>query len=129
MSAGKMLMQAGGAVAMVGTVGMVTGAAMLAFSSAFSEASANAVAQSSIALWVAVGGAALSIAGLAIVCIGLVVRPSRAEQHGRLYVPVHQRDSFMRTAHQRGRSSGRRGSSVQVHSPIPSEQPVVAGSA
>ncbi|KRC62463.1 hypothetical protein ASE14_01085 [Agromyces sp. Root81] len=118
LSAGKKLMQAGGAATGVGMVGMVTGAAMLAFSSAF-----GAESQSSIALMVATGGAALSIAGVAIVCIGLVVRPSRAVQNGRLYVPVHHRDPYMRPMRQR------RQVSAPAQSTPAAEQPVVAGSA
>ncbi|AWB96275.1 hypothetical protein DCE93_11960 [Agromyces badenianii] len=100
---------------MLGMVGMVTGAAMLAFSSAF-----GAAAQSSIALMVAAGGAAVSIAGVAVVCIGLVLRPSRAVEHGRLYVPVHHRTTYARP----GR---RRRDGARAQSPVTAEQPVVAG--
>jgi len=95
---------------------------MLAFSSAFGEVSANAANQGTIALWVAAGGAALSIAGLAIVCIGLVIRPSRAAEKGRLYVPVHHRTSYTRPDRRRGRRPSAHG-----QSPITAEQPVVAG--
>ena len=122
MSGGKKLMQAGGAMTVLGVVGMVTGAAMLAFSSAFGELSASSVSQDGTALMVAVAGASISIAGVAIVCIGLLVRPSRAAQEGRLYVPVHQRESFPRPTRRRIRRP-------RAHGPHTSEQPVVAGSA
>ena len=122
LSDGKKLMQAGGAMTVLGMVGTVTGAAMLAFASAFGELSASSANQGGIALVVAAAGASLSIAGVAIVCIGLLVRPSRAAQEGRLYVPVHQRESFLRPRRRRIRQPGAQGSNT-------SERPVVAGSA
>ena len=121
-ASGKKLMQVGGAMTVLGMVGMVTGAAMLAFSSAFGELSASSANQGGIALMVAAAGASLSIAGVATVCMGLLVRPSRAAQEGRLYVPVHHRESFLRPTRRRIRQPNAQGSNT-------SERPVVAGSA
>lgn len=115
-ASGKKLMQVGGAMTVLGMVGMVTGAAMLAFSSAFGELSAS---QGDIALMVAAAGASLSIAGVAIVCIGLLVRPSRAAREGRLYVPVHQRESYLRPTRRRIRQPRARASHTPEYSNTP----------
>jgi hypothetical protein len=119
---GEKLRQVGGTMTIVGAVVMVTGVAMLAHSSAFGEGSASSADQVGIALMIVACGASVSMAGVAIVCIGLIVRPSRAARHGRLYVPAHHRESFLRPARRRIRRP-------RAQLPGASEQSVVAVSA
>jgi membrane-bound ClpP family serine protease len=103
MAAAKKFMRAGGAVTMLGMVGLVIGAAMLAFSSAFG-AQFNTAQQSSVALLVAAVGAAAAIAGVSFVCIGLVLRPrhsgtsKRAVRRASRYVPAVHRETYTRPA-------------------------------
>ncbi|KRC61927.1 hypothetical protein ASE14_14205 [Agromyces sp. Root81] len=92
------LMRAGGAVTMLGLVGLVIGAAMLAYSSAFGTSQ-----QGSVALLVAAIGAAAAIAGVAVVCMGLVLRPKRTaslrtSRRERRYVPAVHRETYTRPA-------------------------------
>lgn len=107
-------MLAGGAVTMLGIVGMVIGAAMLAFSSAFGSGH-----QRGVVLMVAAVGAAAAIAGVSLVCIALVLRPRRAtlrptSWRDRRHVPVVHRATYVRPA-ERDRPA------------LTGEQPVIAG--
>ncbi|SIO20260.1 hypothetical protein [Agromyces cerinus] len=113
MTAGKKLMRSGGAATMLGLVGMVTGAAMLAYSSVFGSGQ-----QSNVALLIAAVGAAAAIAGVSLVCMGLVLRPRRdarrTTRRDRRYVPPVHRATYTRPA--------RRASPV-----ITGEQQVITG--
>ncbi|MFC9559424.1 hypothetical protein [Agromyces sp. NPDC056965] len=116
--AGTKLMRAGGALTMLGLVGLVVGAAMLAYASAFGTASVNTDAQRAVALLVAAVGTAISIAGVSLVCMGLVLRPRRTaslrtSRRDRRYVPPMHRETYARPA--------RRTSTA-----ITGEQPVIA---
>lgn len=99
MQAGTKVMRVGGAVTMLGLIGMVVGAAMLAYSSAF-----GADEQRAVALIVAAVGAATAIAGVSLVCMGLVLRPSRTNprraarraRRDRRYVPAVHRATYSR---------------------------------
>ena len=91
-------MRAGGAVTMLGMVGLVTGAAMLAYSSAFGTDQ-----QGGVALLAAAVGAAAAIAGVSLVCMGLVLRPRRTaslrtSRRERRYVPAVHRETYTRPA-------------------------------
>ncbi len=98
MTAGKKLMRAGGALTLLGLLGLVVGATMLAYSAAF-----GADAQREVALLVAAVGAATAIAGVSIVCMGLVLQPSRTRsksktKRDRCYVPAVHRATYARPA-------------------------------
>ncbi|WP_157372707.1 hypothetical protein [Agromyces sp. Root81] len=98
MATAKKLMRAGGAVTMVGLVGLVIGAAMLAYSSALGSDH-----QGSGALLVAAIGAAAAIAGVSLVCMGLVLRPKRgtsrrSARRASRYVPAVHRETYTRPA-------------------------------
>lgn len=107
MQAGKKLMRVGGSVTMVGLIGMVVGAAMLAFASAFGTVSINTGEQRDVALLVAAVGAAAAIAGVSLVCMGLVLRPKRssskrATRRASRYVPAVHRATYERPARRAG---------------------------
>ncbi|HEY9309432.1 MAG TPA: hypothetical protein VIP82_16640 [Microbacterium sp.] len=119
MQGGRKLMRVGGAVTMLGLVGMVVGAAMLAYASAFGTASINTDQQRDVALLVAAVGAAAAIAGVSLVCMGLVLRPKRGSskrtaRRASRYVPAVHRATYTRPA--------RRAGSV-----LTGEQPVITG--
>ncbi|MFC9560286.1 hypothetical protein [Agromyces sp. NPDC056965] len=119
MQGGTKLMRVGGAVTMLGLVGMVVGAAMLAYASAFGSASITTDHQREVALLVAAIGAAVSIAGVSLIGMGLVLRPRRAtskriSRRDRRYVPPVHRATYSRpTKRDRAVLTG--------------EQPIIAG--